>query len=94
MRASRDKNVDLAGPGRYVLTSCRGTQLANDATIENGSSYFTQNLVEALVDASSDQDDDGFVSYRSGEWTATATCDWPGATRGLRRQAPPALPHR
>jgi hypothetical protein len=29
----------VAGPGRYVLTSCRGTQLANDATVENGTSF-------------------------------------------------------
>jgi uncharacterized caspase-like protein len=31
----------VSAPGRYVLTSCRSTQLANDATDDNGTSYFT-----------------------------------------------------
>ena len=52
----------VAGPGRYVMTSCRGTQLANDATVENGTSFFTQHLVEGLLHAA-DQDDDGYVSF-------------------------------
>ena len=52
----------VAGPGRYVMTSCRGTQLANDATVENGTSFFTQHLVEGLTDAA-DQDGDGYVSF-------------------------------
>jgi hypothetical protein len=53
----------VAGPGRYVLSSCRGTQLANDATVDNGTSYFTQHLVEGLVDAAVDNDSDGFVGF-------------------------------
>jgi Caspase domain len=53
----------VAGPGRYVLTSCRGTQLANDATVENGTSFFTQHLVDGLVDAAADQDGDGYVTF-------------------------------
>ena len=53
----------VAGPGRYVLTSCRGTQLANDATVENGTSYFTQHLVEGLLGAAADHDGDGFVGF-------------------------------
>ena len=53
----------VAGPGRYVLTSCRGTQLANDATVENGTSFFTQHLVEGLLDAAADQDADGYVTF-------------------------------
>ena len=53
----------VAGPGRYVLTSCRGTQLANDATVENGTSFFTQHLVDGLVDAATDQDGDGYVTF-------------------------------
>jgi hypothetical protein len=52
----------VAGPGRYVMTSCRGTQLANDATVDNGTSFFTQHLVEGLLDAA-DQDGDGYVSF-------------------------------
>jgi hypothetical protein len=53
----------MAGLGRYVLTSCRGTQLANDATVENGTSLFTQHLVDGLVQAAADQDGDGYVTF-------------------------------
>lgn len=53
----------VAGPGRYVLTSCRGTQLANDATVENGTSVFTQHLVDGLVGAAPDHDGDGYVGF-------------------------------
>jgi Caspase domain len=53
----------VAGPGRYVLTSCRSTQLANDATVANGTSYFTQNLVDGLLYAAADQDQDGYVTF-------------------------------
>src|SRR5215467_14603956 len=53
----------VAGPGRYVLTSCRGTQLANDATVDNGTSFFTQHLVDGLVGAAVDQDGDGYVTF-------------------------------
>ncbi len=52
----------VAGPGRYVMSSCRGTQLANDATVDNGTSFFTQHLVEALSGAT-DYDHDGYVSF-------------------------------
>jgi Caspase domain len=52
----------VAGPGRYVMTSCRGTQLANDATVDNGTSFFTQHLVGGLLHAA-DQDNDGYVSF-------------------------------
>jgi hypothetical protein len=58
-----DLGQAVAGPGRYVLTSCRGTQLANDASVENGTSFFTQHLVEGLVYAASDQDEDGYVTF-------------------------------
>jgi hypothetical protein len=53
----------VAGPGRYVLTSCRGTQLANDATVDNGTSFFTQHLVDALLSAAPDSDGDGYVGF-------------------------------
>jgi hypothetical protein len=53
----------VAGPGRYVLTSCRGTQLANDATVDNGTSYFTQHLVDGLLGAAADRDQDGYVDF-------------------------------
>jgi hypothetical protein len=45
------------------LTSCRGTQLANDATVDNGTSYFTQHLVDGLLGAAADRDEDGFVDF-------------------------------
>jgi hypothetical protein len=57
-----DLGAAVAGPGRYIITSCRGTQLANDATIDNGTSFFTQHVVEALLHAP-DQDGDGYVSF-------------------------------
>src|SRR5262249_45814151 len=53
----------VAGPGRYVLTSCRGTQLANDATVENGTSFFIQHLIDGLLGAAADQDRDGYVTF-------------------------------
>jgi hypothetical protein len=58
-----DLGQAVAGPGRYVLTSCRGTQLANDATIENGTSIFTQHLVDGLIYAAADPDGDGYVTF-------------------------------
>jgi Caspase domain len=53
----------VAGPGRYVLTSCRSTQLANDATAENSTSHFTQHLVDGLLGAAIDHDADGYVTF-------------------------------
>ncbi|SOD71037.1 caspase domain-containing protein [Jatrophihabitans sp. GAS493] len=58
-----DLGESVAGPGRYVLSSCRGTQLANDATIDNGTSAFTQHLIDGLLDADLDQNDDGFITF-------------------------------
>jgi caspase domain-containing protein len=58
-----DLGQAVAGPGRYVLTSCRGTQLANDATVENGTSFFTQHLVDGLLQAAVDQDQDGYITF-------------------------------
>jgi Caspase domain len=53
----------VAGPGRYVLTSCRGTQLANDATAENGTSHFTQQLIDGLLGGAAGQDEDGYIRF-------------------------------
>ena len=53
----------VAGPGRYVLASCRGTQLANDATVDNGTSFFTQHLIDGLLGAAADHDGDGYVRF-------------------------------
>ena len=55
-----DLGEAVAGPGRYVLSSCRGTQLANDATVDNGTSFFTEHLVDGLLMAT-DSDEDGYV---------------------------------
>ena len=56
-----DLPASLRGSGRFLLTSCRGSQLANDADRRNGTSMFTQHLVEGLTGAP-DRDGDGFVS--------------------------------
>ena len=53
----------VAGPGRYVLTSCRGTQLANDATVDNGTSFFTQQLIDGLLGGATDHDGDGYLTF-------------------------------
>lgn len=58
-----DLGDSVSGPGRYVLASCRSTQLANDATDDNGTSYFTQHLVDGLTHAADDGDGDGYVSF-------------------------------
>jgi hypothetical protein len=58
-----DLGETVAGPGRYVLTSCRGTQLANDATMENGTSFFTQHLVDGLLQDAADHDGDGYITF-------------------------------
>jgi hypothetical protein len=39
------------------------TQLANDATVDNGTSYFTQHLVDGLLGEAADRDQDGFVDF-------------------------------
>ena len=51
----------LRGTGRYLLTSCRSGQLANDAIAENHTSAFTQHLVDGMLRGARDSDGDGFV---------------------------------
>ncbi len=51
----------LKGNGRFLLTSTRSSQLANDATRRNGTSLFTQHLVDGLLKAVPDTNGDGFV---------------------------------
>ncbi len=51
----------LAGRGRFVLSSCRGRELANAASAENGASLFTSHLVDALLGKAADRDGDGFI---------------------------------
>jgi len=51
----------LKGNGRFLLTSTRSGQLANDATRRNGTSLFTQHLVDGLLNAVPDTNGDGYV---------------------------------
>ncbi|MGH9281298.1 MAG: caspase family protein, partial [Acidimicrobiales bacterium] len=57
-----DLPASLRGSGRYLLTSCRSGQLANDADQRNGTSMFTKHVVDGMVRAAPDRDGDGYVS--------------------------------
>ncbi len=48
--------------GRFLLTSCRDQQLANDANEAGGASAFTQHFVDALRLGEVDSNLDGFVT--------------------------------
>lgn len=52
----------LTGEGRFLLTSCRGTELAADADLGTGSSVFTKHLVDGLRSGAPDRNQDGYVS--------------------------------
>ncbi|MFP5319337.1 MAG: caspase domain-containing protein [Acidimicrobiia bacterium] len=51
----------LRGSGRFLLTSCRSSDLASDATRENATSVFTDHLVKGLLAGADDSDRDGYV---------------------------------
>jgi hypothetical protein len=51
----------LEGSGRYVLSSTRSGELANDADENTRTSRFTGYLIEGLVSGAPDDDADGFV---------------------------------
>src|SRR5690349_8291238 len=59
-----DVAAPLAGPGRYVVSSTRGAELANDAAVATGTSLFTEHLVTGLLGAADDRDGDGFLDLR------------------------------
>lgn len=59
-----DVGTSLAGPGRYVVSSTRGSALANDAATPTGTSLFTEHLVSGLLGEARDVNDDGFVDLR------------------------------
>jgi beta-lactam-binding protein with PASTA domain len=59
-----DIGVPLAGPGRYVVSSTRGSALANDAATATGTSLFTEHLVAGLLGEAEDRDGDGYVDLR------------------------------
>jgi uncharacterized RDD family membrane protein YckC len=52
----------LAGPGRFLITSCRRGELANDTHVLNRASLFTHHLVEGIRGGAPDHDQDGLVS--------------------------------
>jgi hypothetical protein len=54
----------LAGPGRYIISSTRGSALANDAATPTGTSLFTEHLVIGLLGAADDINGDGYVDLR------------------------------
>jgi hypothetical protein len=59
-----DIGLQLAGPGRYVVSSTRGSALANDAATTTGTSLFTEYLVTGLLGEAEDHNGDGFVDLR------------------------------
>jgi hypothetical protein len=56
--------AQMAGPGRYIVSSTRGADLANDAVTATGTSLFTEHLVEGLLGAAPDTNEDGFIDLR------------------------------
>ena len=52
----------LSGRGRFVLTSSRSGELANDADVRNHASLFTHHLAEGLLHGAEDVDGDGLVT--------------------------------
>jgi hypothetical protein len=54
----------IAAPGRYILSSARGSQLANDAATATGTSLFTEHLVAGLLGEAKDVNSDGFIDVR------------------------------
>ena len=59
-----DVGQQLAGPGRYVVSSTRGSELANDAATSTGTSLFTEYMVTGLLGEAEDLNEDGYVDLR------------------------------
>jgi hypothetical protein len=59
-----DIGAPLAGPGRYIVSSTRGSALANDAAVPTGTSLFTEYLVTGLLGEAKDSNHDGYVDLR------------------------------
>jgi hypothetical protein len=57
-----DLPATLAGRGRFVVSSSRSGELANDTDVRNHASLFTHHLVQGLLDGAEDRDADGVVS--------------------------------
>jgi hypothetical protein len=54
----------LAGPGRYIVSSTRGAALANDADTATGTSLFTEYLVKGMLGEATDSNHDGYIDLR------------------------------
>jgi hypothetical protein len=54
----------LAGSGRYIVSSVRGDELANDSAERTGTSLFTEHLVQGLMGGAGDVNSDGYVDLR------------------------------
>lgn len=52
----------LAGRGRFVMTSTRSGELANDAHVRNHASLFTHHLAAGMLHGARDHDGDGVVT--------------------------------
>jgi Caspase domain len=92
----------LSGPGRYIVSSTRGSALANDAATPTGTSLFTEHLVVGLLGEAQDRNGDGFVDLREiyeyvkSRLTSTSKqvphCRFDGdAAVTLARRRPPAI---
>ncbi|MFC0527610.1 caspase family protein [Phytohabitans kaempferiae] len=96
--------LQLAGPGRYIVSSTRGSALANDAATATGTSLFTEYLVTGLLGEAADRNGDGYVDLREiydyvhGQLTASTHqvphCRFDGdaAVSLARRRVPPPEP--
>jgi hypothetical protein len=54
--------TQLAGPGRYIVSSTRGAELANDAALPTGTSLFTEYFVQGLLGEA--RAEDGYIALR------------------------------
>jgi hypothetical protein len=57
-----DVPAALAGRGRFVVTSSRSGELANDTDVRNHASLFTHHLVQGMLHGAEDRDADGVVN--------------------------------
>jgi hypothetical protein len=95
----------LAGRGRFVMTSCRSSELARDSlAASNRASLFTHHLVQGMLGQASDPDGDGLVviddlyRYAYGRLTGESRQIPEKSFAGIgdvpvaRRPVPPATP--
>jgi Caspase domain len=57
-----DIPASLSGRGRFVVTSSRSAELANDAHVRNHASLFTHHVAEGIVNGAEDHDGDGVIT--------------------------------